>query len=149
MAWRDFQDLSEEEKKEVRSKSRAFIFFACILLTILGAGGVIEGLYTLTRDNDFIAEHFKIDPRRASTSSIMLLVIGAFALISAFGTIRLAAQPYRAAFFVVVVLALNRCVDTFVFHDTFFTFGSILTLIAASLTLWFLYLGRNAIDMES
>jgi hypothetical protein len=146
MPVRAFNELTPEEQIEVRSKSRAFIFIASLIMVVLGAGCIIEGIYTLFRGGDFVVEQYNIDSNKAITSSLMLLTIGLIEVLCAYGTIRLSFLTWRFSFGATLLVAANRFIDTMVFHDRFLSFGSTLTLIAALIVLLFLYLGRNAIS---
>lgn len=141
-----FEDLSPEAQAIVRKKSLGAIFFASLIMGIMGASCVIEGLYVFLRDEEFLAEQFKnIDLDKAKLSSLMLAATGALEAFCAVGTIRLSETPYRAGFYFTILVAGNRFVDAMVFHGTFFTFGSILNLLLALLALMFLFAGRYAI----
>ncbi|MCS6988812.1 MAG: hypothetical protein NZM06_04775 [Chloroherpetonaceae bacterium] len=141
-----FEDLSPEAQAIIRKKSLGAIFFASLIMGIMGSACVIEGAYVLLRDEAFLAERFKdIDLDKAKLSSLMLAGVGALEALCAVGTIRLSETPYRAGFYVTLLVAGNRFVDAMVFHGTFFTFGSLLNLLLALFALMFLFAGRYAI----
>ncbi len=141
-----FEELSPMAQEIIRKKALGAIFFASLIMAIMGAACVIEGLYILTRGDDFLVEQFKsIDPEKAKLSSLMMAAVGALEAFCAVGTIRLSVTPYRIGFYMTLLVAGNRFVDAMVFHGTFFTFGSILNLFLALFALMFLFAGRYAV----
>ncbi len=141
-----FEDLSPAAQEIIRKKALGAIFFASLIMGIMGATCVIEGVYLLTRDNAFLIDQLKVvDADKAKLSSLMMAATGALEVFCAVGTIRLSITPYRIGFYMTVLIAGNRFVDAMVFHGTFFTFGSILNLFLALFALMFLFAGRYAV----
>lgn len=145
-----FEDLSPSAQETIRKKSLAAVFFASLIMAIMGASCVIEGLYILTRDDVFFTDQLKVaDVEKAKLSSLMIAGVGALQVFCALGTIRLSVTPYRAGFYVTILVAGNRFIDSMVFHGTFFSWGSILNLFLALLALMFLFAGRYAVLKKS
>ncbi len=141
-----FEDLSPAAQEIIRKKALGAIFLASLIMGIMGATCVIEGLYILIRDETFLIEQLKVvDADKAKLSSFMIAAVGALEAFCAVGTMRLSATPYRMGFYITPLVAGNRFIDAMVFHGTFFTFGSILNLFLALLALMFLFAGRYAI----
>jgi hypothetical protein len=141
-----FEDLSPAAQEIIRKKALGAIFFASLIMGIMGATCVIEGIYILTRDDAFLIEQLKVvDAEKAKLSSLMMAAIGALEAFCAVGTIRLSVTPYRIGFYMTILVAGNRFIDAMVFHGTFFTFGSILNLFLALFALMFLFAGRYAV----
>jgi hypothetical protein len=141
-----YEDLSPMAQELVRKKSLGSIFFASLIMAMMGASCVIEGFYILTRDDAFLIEQFpNLDADKAKISSLMLAAIGLLEAVCAVGTIRLSVAPYKIGFYMTILVAGNRVIDGMIFHGTFFTFGSILNLILALFALLFLFAGRYAV----
>lgn len=141
-----FEDLSPAAQEIIRKKALGAIFFGSLIMAIMGATCIIEGLYILTRDDAFLIEQLKVvDADKAKLSSLMIAATGALEAFCAVGTIRLLVTPYRIGFYVTVLVAGNRFIDAMIFHGTFFTFGSILNLFLALFVLMFLFAGRYAV----
>jgi hypothetical protein len=141
-----FEALSPAAQEIIRKKALGAIFFASLIMAIMGATCIIEGVYILTRDDAFLIEQLKVvDAEKAKLSSLMMASIGALEVFCAIGTIRLSVTPYRIGFYMTLLVAGNRFIDSMVFHGTFFSFGSVLNLFLALFALMFLFAGRYAV----
>ncbi|MDX2130098.1 MAG: hypothetical protein SFU91_13775 [Chloroherpetonaceae bacterium] len=144
MAWRDFDELSPDEQRLVRSKARAFIFFASILMMIFGFSNVYEGIAWLIKDDEFISTNIAY-PSNLTPTIVLSLMLGGFEMFCALGTIRLSYTAWRTSFFATPLLLVQALISTFVFRGWFLGFGSYTALALTALIFILLYLGRTAV----